>query len=83
MMGPHRVGIARAAYWPHGPSLDGVRVTAIASGRNHMAAIGVPGEGAPAAVVNLDLLQSGIAAPAATPVGAPAESETAAAAASA
>jgi hypothetical protein len=23
MMGPHRVGCARAAYWPHGPSLDG------------------------------------------------------------
>jgi hypothetical protein len=23
MMGPHRVGCARAVYWPHGPSLDG------------------------------------------------------------
>ena len=41
MMGPHRVGIARAAYWPHGPSLAGVRVLQIASGRNHMACIGV------------------------------------------
>ena len=43
MMGPHRVGIARPLYWPHGPSLDGVRVTAVATGRNHMACIGVPG----------------------------------------
>ena len=22
MMGPHRVGVAREAYWPHGPSLE-------------------------------------------------------------
>ena len=44
MMGPHRVGIARPAYWPHGgPSLDGVRVVAVASGRNHMVCIGVAG----------------------------------------
>ena len=48
MMGPHRVGTARPAYWPHGPSLDGVRVLAVASGRNHMACIGVAG-GKPAA----------------------------------
>ena len=48
MMGPHRVGCARPRYWPHGPSLDGVRVIAVATGRNHMAAIGVGG-GPPAA----------------------------------
>ena len=42
MMGPHRVGVARAAYWPFGPSLARVRVTQLASGRNHMACIGVP-----------------------------------------
>jgi hypothetical protein len=29
MMGPHRVGCARAAYWPHGPSLDGERTLAL------------------------------------------------------
>ena len=43
MMGPHRVGIVRRAFWKHGPSLDGVRVLQVASGRNHMACIGVPG----------------------------------------
>ena len=52
MMGPHRVGVARPAYWPHGTALDGVKVIAIATGRNHMACIGLPGEGLPAAVVN-------------------------------
>ena len=52
MMGPHRVGVARPLYWPAGPALDGVRVTAMATGRNHMACIGVLGEGKPAAVVH-------------------------------
>ena len=41
MMGPHRVGLARPAYWKFGPSLDGMRVLKIASSRNHMAAIAV------------------------------------------
>jgi alpha-tubulin suppressor-like RCC1 family protein len=54
MMGPHRVGCARAVYWPHGPSLDGVRVLAVASGRNHMACIGEAG-GLPAVFVNRGL----------------------------
>ena len=52
MMGPHRVGIARSPYWSAGPSLDGVRVTAMATGRNHMACIGFPGEGKAVAVVH-------------------------------
>jgi len=51
LMGPHRCGVARPAYWPHGPSLDGIRVTAVATGRNHMACIG-EGDGPAAAVVN-------------------------------
>ena len=55
MMGPHRVGVARPLYWPHGPALDGVRVVAIATGRNHMAAIGIAGEGLPSAMVHWGL----------------------------
>ena len=47
LMGPHRVGVARAAYWPHGESLARARVVQLASGRNHMACIGVPREPAP------------------------------------
>lgn len=42
LMGPHRVGVARPAYWPAGPSLRGWRVLQIACARNHMAAIAVP-----------------------------------------
>lgn len=42
MMGPHRVGVARPVYWPHGPSLMHMRVLQVASGRNHMACIAVP-----------------------------------------
>ena len=42
MMNPHRVGLARPVYWQAGPSLRGVRVLQLATGRNHMAAIGVP-----------------------------------------
>merc|ERR1719471_2734021 len=38
MMGPHRIGLARPAYWKH-PSLRDLRVLMLASGRNHMAAI--------------------------------------------
>jgi hypothetical protein len=67
MMGPHRVGIARSTYWPHGPSLDGVRVTAIATGRNHMAAIGLVGEGPPAAIVHGHFQQDGARPPAHIP----------------
>ena len=52
MMGPHRTGIARPLYWPHGRSLEEVKVTAVATGRNHMACIGIPGEGPPALVVH-------------------------------
>ena len=57
MMGPHRVGIARPLYWPFGPSLDGVHITAIATGRNHMAAIGEPRIGMPAEVLNRAIIQ--------------------------
>lgn len=67
MMGPHRVGIARSTYWPHSPSLDGVRVTAIATGRNHMAAIGLVGEGPPAAIVHGHFQQDGARPPAHIP----------------
>ena len=57
MMGPHRVGVARPVYWPHGSSLDGVKVTAIATGRNHMCCIGLPGQGLPAAVVHAGFVE--------------------------
>ena len=59
LMGPHRVGVARPVYWPHGPSLDGVHVRAVATGRNHMACIGVPGTGMPGAVVHRTLSGGG------------------------
>ncbi|CAE7243138.1 unnamed protein product, partial [Symbiodinium necroappetens] len=41
MMGPHRIGVARPLYWKH-PSLQGMRVLMLATGRNHMAGIAVP-----------------------------------------
>lgn len=41
LMGPHRIGVARPLYWKH-QSLQGYRVLALATGRNHMAAIAVP-----------------------------------------
>lgn len=44
MMGPHRIGVARSAYWPH-PSLEGHRVLMLTTGRNHMAAVAVPEAG--------------------------------------
>eukprot|EP00928_Gymnodinium_smaydae_P019926 TRINITY_DN1767_c0_g5_i2.p1 TRINITY_DN1767_c0_g5~~TRINITY_DN1767_c0_g5_i2.p1 ORF type:complete len:354 (-),score=29.86 TRINITY_DN1767_c0_g5_i2:117-1178(-) len=40
MMGPHRIGLARPAYWKH-RSLQGMRVLMLATGRNHMAGIAV------------------------------------------
>jgi alpha-tubulin suppressor-like RCC1 family protein len=42
MMGPHRVGVARKAYWAFNNGLQGLRVVQAASGRNHMACIAVP-----------------------------------------
>ncbi len=42
MMGPHRIGVADEEWWAHGPSLKGVRVLQLASGRTTMACIGVP-----------------------------------------
>ena len=63
LMGPHRVGIARPLYWPYGPSLDGVCVTAVATGRTHMACIGIEGKGVPAAVVHQGILAKAAPAP--------------------
>ncbi len=49
LMGPHRVGVARPAYWPGGESLMAVettRVVMVCAGRNHSACIVVAeGEG--------------------------------------
>lgn len=42
MMNPHRVGVARPKYWGGGPSLMGMRVIQLATGRNHMACIAIP-----------------------------------------
>eukprot|EP00913_Durusdinium_trenchii_P014326 g13440.t1 len=42
MMGPHRIGLARPLYWKH-PSLQGQQVLMLSTGRNHMAAIAIPG----------------------------------------
>jgi len=41
LMNPHRIGAARARYWPHGSGLDSQRVLVLATGRNHMACIAV------------------------------------------
>ena len=41
MMNPHRVGVAREKYWKYGASLKNVKVIMLATGRNHMACIGV------------------------------------------
>ena len=41
LMQPHRIGVARKEYWKYGKGLQDVNVLQIASGRNHMAAIGL------------------------------------------
>eukprot|EP00927_Polykrikos_kofoidii_P051564 TRINITY_DN45362_c0_g1_i1.p1 TRINITY_DN45362_c0_g1~~TRINITY_DN45362_c0_g1_i1.p1 ORF type:complete len:864 (-),score=105.23 TRINITY_DN45362_c0_g1_i1:98-2689(-) len=41
MMGPHRIGVARPMYWKN-PSLQGLRVYLLATGRNHMACVAGP-----------------------------------------
>jgi alpha-tubulin suppressor-like RCC1 family protein len=41
MMQPHRVGFARKEYWKYGNGLQNVNILQLASGRNHMAAIGL------------------------------------------
>ena len=42
LMGPHRVGVARQAYWPGGDALKDFHVTMIATGQNFAACVAVP-----------------------------------------
>ena len=43
MMQPHRIGHARPPYWKHGGGLTHARIRLLATGRNHMAAVGSGG----------------------------------------